>query len=60
MSNSKKSNDKTPKISSLLDTFSVPLLNEKMTAFSRMANVIAEAIFIVDSDGVIVELEEQS
>ncbi|WP_166422037.1 diguanylate cyclase [Paraglaciecola sp. 20A4] len=53
MSNSKNSNDKTPNISSLLETFSVPLLNKKMTAFSRMANVIAEAIFIVDSDGVI-------
>ncbi|ABG38928.1 diguanylate cyclase with PAS/PAC sensor [Paraglaciecola sp. T6c] len=39
--------------SSLLEALSLPLLNEKMHAFSKMVNVIAEAIFIVNGDGVI-------
>jgi diguanylate cyclase (GGDEF)-like protein/PAS domain S-box-containing protein len=39
--------------SSLLDVLSLPLLNEKMHSFSKMVNVIAEAIFIVNGDGVI-------
>ncbi|QHJ11957.1 Diguanylate cyclase DgcM [Paraglaciecola mesophila] len=53
MANSNKNNEKNAKSSSLLDTFSLPLVNEKMNAFSRMANVIAEAIFIVNDEGVI-------
>ena len=53
MANSNKHNEKNAKSPSLLDTFSLPLVNEKMNAFSRMANVIAEAIFIVNDEGII-------
>tara|TARA_R110000772_G_scaffold75926_6_gene164429 strand:+ start:640 stop:1626 length:987 start_codon:yes stop_codon:yes gene_type:complete len=53
MPNSHQPSDKANKSESIIDTFSVSLLNEKMQAFSKMANVIAEAIFIVNDDGVI-------
>jgi diguanylate cyclase (GGDEF)-like protein/PAS domain S-box-containing protein len=53
MPDSNEPKNKKESGSTLLDNLSIPLLNEKMNAFSRVANVIAEAIFIVNGEGVI-------
>jgi diguanylate cyclase (GGDEF)-like protein/PAS domain S-box-containing protein len=37
----------------MLESLSTPLLNEKISTFANMVNLIAEAIFIVNGDGVI-------